>query len=57
MITTLWIGDATGSDRLTIGIMLIIMFALPAIIRRLRGPVAPLAPKPVAHGRQRRRVR
>jgi len=37
MTSTLWLGDALGNDRLTIGIMLVVMFVLPAILRRWRG--------------------
>jgi hypothetical protein len=37
MTSTLWLGDALGNDRLTIGIMLVVMFVLPAIMRRWRG--------------------
>ena len=36
MTSTLWLGDALGNDRLTIGIMLVVMFGLPAILRRWR---------------------
>jgi uncharacterized membrane protein len=34
MVSTLWLGDALGNDRLTIGVMLFVMFVLPAILRR-----------------------
>jgi len=36
MVTTLWIGAAVGDDRLTIGIMLVVMFVLPSLLRRGR---------------------
>ena len=36
MVSTLWIGDALGNDRLTIGVMLLVMLVLPAILRRWR---------------------
>lgn len=37
MGTTLWVGSAVGDDRITIGIMIVLMFVLPAILRRIRG--------------------
>ncbi len=43
MVSTLWIGSALGNDRLTIGIMLVVMFVLPALLRRWRGTSAPAA--------------
>lgn len=36
MVSTLWLGDALGNDRLTIGVMLFVMLVLPAILRRWR---------------------
>ncbi len=36
MISTLWLSDTLGSDRLTIGVMLFVMLVLPAILRRWR---------------------
>jgi hypothetical protein len=36
MVTTLWVGSTVGDDRLTIGIMLVVMFVLPSVLRRLR---------------------
>ncbi|HEY2773437.1 MAG TPA: hypothetical protein VGK20_05240 [Candidatus Binatia bacterium] len=40
MLMTLWVGSAVGDDRLTIGIMLVVMFVLPALLRRRRGVTA-----------------
>ena len=42
MTTTLGVGSAVGDDRLTIVIMLVVMFVLPSLLRRWRGtpPVA-----------------
>jgi hypothetical protein len=34
MVSTLWLGDVLGDDRLTIGVMLMVMLVLPAILRR-----------------------
>jgi hypothetical protein len=37
MVSTLSLGTALGNDRLTVGIMLVVMFVLPALLRRWRG--------------------
>ncbi len=36
MVTTLWVGAAVDDDRITIGIMLVVMFVLPSLLRRGR---------------------
>jgi hypothetical protein len=36
MVSTLWLGDALDNDRLTIGVMLLVMFVLPSILKRWR---------------------
>lgn len=36
MVSTLWLGDALNNDRLTVGVMLVVMIGLPAILRRWR---------------------
>lgn len=40
MVTTLGVGSAVGDDRLTIVIMLVVMFVLPSLLRRWRGAAA-----------------
>jgi len=40
MTTTLWVGSAVGDDRITIGIMLVVMFVLPSLLKRWRKPVS-----------------
>ena len=37
MASTLWLGSTLNDDRLTMGIMLLVMFVLPALLRRWRG--------------------
>lgn len=36
MVSTLWVGSALDNDRLTIGVMLVVMLVLPALLRRWR---------------------
>jgi hypothetical protein len=36
MGTTLWVGSTVNNDRITIAIMLVIMFVLPAILKKIR---------------------
>lgn len=36
LVTTLWVGGEVGDDRLTIVIMLVVMFVLPSLLKRLR---------------------
>jgi len=43
MVTTLWVGSTVGDDRMTIVIMLVVMFVLPSLLRRWRGKAAPAA--------------
>jgi hypothetical protein len=38
MVSTLWLGGTLGNDRLTIGVMLLVMLVLPAVLRRWRRP-------------------
>jgi uncharacterized membrane protein len=40
MLSTLWLGSALDNDRLTIGLMLVVMFVLPALLRRWRSGAA-----------------
>lgn len=48
MVSTLWVGSTVGDDRLTIGIMIVVMFVLPSIIRRVRGMPQPTPTTPPA---------
>lgn len=48
MVSTLWLNSAVGSDRLTIVIMLVVMFVLPSLIRRWRGQPVPVPQPPPA---------
>jgi hypothetical protein len=42
MLSTLWLSDVLGNDRLVIGIMLAMTWVLPLLLRRLRpGPASP----------------
>lgn len=43
MTSTLWLGATLGDDRMTVGVMLVIMFVLPALLRRWRQQDAPVA--------------
>lgn len=38
MISTLWLHDVLGDERLTIGVVLVLMLVLPSLVRRLRRP-------------------
>lgn len=49
MATTLWVGSAVGDDRVTIGIMLVVMFVLPSLLKRWRG-VDPAAERSATDG-------
>jgi len=40
MVSTLWLGNTLGNDRLTIGVMLFVMLVPPAILRRWRRTTA-----------------
>jgi hypothetical protein len=52
LATTLWVGSEVGDDRITIVIMLVVMFVLPSLLKRLRGAAAaaPASPDGEATG-------
>ena len=36
MVSTLWLRGALGDERLTLGVMLLLMLVLPSLVRRWR---------------------
>jgi hypothetical protein len=44
MVSTLWLNELFGDQRLVVGVMLFVMFVLPSLIRRVGG--AATAPTP-----------